>query len=355
MGFAIEPAAKRELLRWAIAACLILVAFLAAESAYRVRLFGWPALVAPVEYAATRLDRFDERWFDRRLNGLPVDYRGRERGAPFTTGHLGFRMPDRPMAKPAGTVRIALLGFSIDLGSTVPDDETYAARLQRMADADTAAGALPPVEVLNLSTPGPDLPRLGRLYDEYGRAFDVDAVILPLHLSQPIVPARPTAAAAQREAITYIEGNLLGDFYLAYERRILRRTLWQALGRPRWSAPPPELSEDPAALAHALVDPALVRRIRADGRSVVLAPMLRPAHNAATDADRAVLAYLAREFADDPCIRLLDTLPAQAGRIGLEQRVFAWDNHPDATVHALYADVLYPRLLPAIAGLAACR
>lgn len=355
MGFTVESAAKRQLLRWALWTLALVVVVLVAESAYRVRAFGWVALGSPVEYAATRLDRFNDRWFLPRLNGLPVGYRGRDRGALFTTGSLGFRMADRPAAKPQGTVRIALLGFSIDLGDAVPDDAIYAARLQRMADADAAAGLLPPVEILNFSTPGPDLPRLGRIYDQYGREFDVDAVILPLHLAQALVLAAPTKAAAQREAITYIGGNLMGDFYLFYERRVLRREFWRRLGLPNWNPLPPALSQDPATLAQAPLDPALVRRIRADGRIVILAPMLRPVHNAATDLDRAVLAYVVEAFKDDPCVRLLDTLPGLDGKIGRDQRVFAWDNHPDAAVHALYAEILYPLLLPTLADPAACR
>lgn len=354
--FTIEPAARTRLRQWLVLGIALLAAAMAAESAYRVRLFGWAALAAPIDYAATRLDRFDLRWGGEWRNGLPVNYRGRNLGASFTTGSFGFRMADRPWEKPPGTTRLAVIGYSIDLGHGVSDDDNYVMRLQRMADAATRTGTLPPVEILNLSMLGPQRRRQARIYDDYARRFDADAVLLPLYLGMAAIGGPlATQASAELRAVDTVDMTILGDFYLTYAREHLRRVAGRTLGLPSWSKPSPPASEAPVVRAHALVDATLVRRIRAEGRAVLLVAMLRPLHPAATGADRAALAVLAAEFADDPCIRMLATLPGLDRQIRRDQTVLPWDYHPDAGVHALYAATIFPLLRPTFADPGACR
>lgn len=354
--FTIEPAARKRLRQWLVCLVGVFALLVVGEEAFRVLKFGWASIASPVEYSATRLDRFGLRWDEAQMNTLPVNYRGRNLGAVFNTGSLGFRMADRPLAKPPGTLRVGVIGYSIDLGHGVGDDETYLMRLQRMADEATRAGKLPAVEFLNFSSIGQQIRRQRRVYEAYAAQFDLDAVMLPLY---PDAPAYPKPAGKpsqpQRQVADSIETTFLGDFYLTYGRQYLRRRATRFLGLPNWSRPGPERLRDPLAIAQALIEAELVRRIRADGRAVIIMPLLRPLHGVATDDDRAVIAAVAAAFADDPCIRVLDSLPGLDGKITPDQTVMPWDNHPDAEVHALYAETIFPLLLPALADPGACR
>jgi len=354
--FTIEPAARKRLRQWLLCLIGVFALLVIGEEAFRILRFGWGSLASPVEYSATRLDRFGLRWDEAQMNTLPVNYRGRNLGAVFTTGSLGFRMADRPFAKPPGTLRVGIIGYSIDLGHGVGDDETYAMRLQRMADEAARVGRLPPVEFLNFSSIGRQTRRQRRVYETYGVQFDLDAVMLPLYPDAPVYP-KPAAKPPrpQQQVADSIETTFLGDFYLTYGRQYLRRRATRFLGWPNWSRPGPERLRDPVAIARGLIEAELVRRIRSDGRAVIIMPLLRPLHGVATDADRAVIAAVAAEFADDPCIRVLDTLPGLDGKITPDETVMPWDNHPDAEVHALYADTLFPLLLPMLVDPGACR
>jgi lysophospholipase L1-like esterase len=71
--------------------------------------------------------------------------------APVRTNSRGFRGPELPETKPAGTIRIVGLGDSVMFGWGVSEDETYLCRLQNLLAA-VAAGDR--VEVLNLAVPG---------------------------------------------------------------------------------------------------------------------------------------------------------------------------------------------------------
>jgi hypothetical protein len=105
------------------------------------------------------MDVMDDR-DDRLFYSYKPNVTGILNGASFTTNADGLRDRDYPFAKPAGTLRIALIGSSHDAGVGVATAETYEnlaeaaldARLR--ADASTTAGAPRRLEILNFSAAG---------------------------------------------------------------------------------------------------------------------------------------------------------------------------------------------------------
>jgi hypothetical protein len=87
---------------------------------------------------------------------LPLSWSGEGRHAetyeriPLRVNSLGVRGPDLVWSKPAGTLRILCLGDDVTLADGLPEQETYAGRLQTIL-----AGRLPQsVEVINAGLPG---------------------------------------------------------------------------------------------------------------------------------------------------------------------------------------------------------
>ncbi|NNE42809.1 MAG: hypothetical protein HKN12_01245, partial [Gemmatimonadetes bacterium] len=70
--------------------------------------------------------------------------------APLRTNSRGMRDEEYPVEKPAGTLRIALVGGSHSMGSGVADDETFEALLEVRLDAASAGR----VEILNFAVGG---------------------------------------------------------------------------------------------------------------------------------------------------------------------------------------------------------
>jgi lysophospholipase L1-like esterase len=75
------------------------------------------------------------------------------KGQVHRTNSLGFRGPERPLAKPPGAFRIVVIGDSLTMGEGVLAEETYAARLERSLRGANGAR----FEVLNLGLSGINL------------------------------------------------------------------------------------------------------------------------------------------------------------------------------------------------------
>ena len=84
----------------------------------------------------------------------------------------GLRGPERPFAKPAGTVRIVLLGDSTAWGWGVEDGEAFA----RLAEAELGPG----VEICNLAVPGYSTDQELLILEREGVRHEPDLVLLAL-------------------------------------------------------------------------------------------------------------------------------------------------------------------------------
>jgi lysophospholipase L1-like esterase len=85
----------------------------------------------------------DQDSFMKRLDGKSI---------PIHINHYGQRGADYPLQKPAGELRLIVLGDSLTMGKGVGDDETFAAQLQRLLAEQR--GPTRPVRVINAGVNG---------------------------------------------------------------------------------------------------------------------------------------------------------------------------------------------------------
>lgn len=87
----------------------------------------------------------------RNFSGRVFDAESRQ-FVQVRTDHEGFRGPDRPLEKPAGVRRVAILGDSMIAALGVEEDETLVAQLEQLLNRQ--APAQQRWEVLNFGVPG---------------------------------------------------------------------------------------------------------------------------------------------------------------------------------------------------------
>ncbi len=85
----------------------------------------------------------------------------------------GLRGPRYPAVKPAGTIRILVLGDSLAYGWRVEEEETYARRLEAMLNRDGRRR----FEVINLGVPGYRAVQVVERLKEKGLSYDPDLIV----------------------------------------------------------------------------------------------------------------------------------------------------------------------------------
>lgn len=116
-----------------------------------------------------------------------VHHRSAEYDYEYRTNAYGFRGPDLPLAKPDGTRRIVVVGDSFVAGSGVPEEDLLTTRLQELLNPSGGASAAPRYEVVNVGRPGTSTVRELDLYEDVGRKFEPDVVVLCYYLGNDLV------------------------------------------------------------------------------------------------------------------------------------------------------------------------
>jgi hypothetical protein len=120
-------------------------------------------------------------------------------GHEIVIGSHGMRNRETPVAKPAGTFRILVLGDSVPFGFGVAEEDAFPRVVERMLDAKPPAG-YQHVEVINAAVPGANLVDSYFFLDKRGLAYQPDLVILTL-VRDDVPEVEKTAAAAARRIV----------------------------------------------------------------------------------------------------------------------------------------------------------
>lgn len=314
-----------------------------------------------------------------------AEFRNRDYAYIQHVNSLGLRGPEIPLEKPAGTVRVLMLGDSFTMGKGVEDDQTFSVLLdRRLADSVRACGG-PRVEVVNAGVDS-YAPVLEALYlrTELHR-LTPDVVVVNLDVSDLMqeqayravaergpdgaigaVPQRPGAVSRYEKVRGWTERNL-------FLTRIVVYYLKRAIGTPDVSVRGVVNEASYEVVAHTLVGDvdrsrewadvfASIREMQrfADSAGIGFAMTHYPWAHQVSDTQwvpgrRAFLPRDARPsgvtqqtvntLAAARGIPLIDAFPAFAAGVTTETLYYPNDAHWTAAGHRVMADVLEAALL----------
>src|SRR5262249_1784322 len=138
----------------------------------------------------------------------------------FTINQQGFRGAPVAVPKAPGTVRIAVLGRSTELGYSLADEESWPAQLEQFLNHDGATR----YEVLNFGFIQQQLTRIIRLYERAARPLAPDVVLFSvglrdLHANQRQsvwTPSRPPHRGLERVGDTLFVCHWLRTAFSSY-------------------------------------------------------------------------------------------------------------------------------------------
>ena len=151
--------------RLLLVSCGLLIGGLIAESTLMLLGVSYPLFYAPDVYAGSRLRPGFEGWYQK------------EGRAYIQVNRWGFRDREHSLAKPPGTLRIAVLGDSFAEALQVPLEQTFWSVLERQLSTAKAGSALD-VEVLNFGVSGYGTGQQLRVLRQYVWQFQPDVVLL---------------------------------------------------------------------------------------------------------------------------------------------------------------------------------
>ena len=291
----------------------------------------------PAEWKTLRDLGAERNTRDARLKELVPGMRVQFLGAPFTINADGLRDRSYSRAKPAGVLRLAILGQSYVMGSGVDDSLTFENVLEdRLTREWAPAHGYDRVEIINFGAPAFTAQQQHAAIAQ-GRiaAFQPDVVILVGH--------RKELRQVTEYVLQYMERRHLGPLpdtvaatvaQVGIRRGMLRDEALQRL------AP-----ETPRLLAWVYRD--IVRMVRADGATPVFAHIPMP-----FDHESRVLPVLMEAVGTAGFARVLDLDLVYRGHDESALVLAEWDRHPNVAGHRLIADALFEELAPALAALA---
>lgn len=112
---------------------------------------------------------------------LLPSYSGTFKDAEFSTNSWGIRDQAYPLEKSPHTLRIALLGASMEMAAGVRNSEVYEAIVEEKLNNQPGNRAYETVELMNFSIGGYGMTQKVLLLDEFVARFDPDIVMLPIY------------------------------------------------------------------------------------------------------------------------------------------------------------------------------
>jgi D-alanyl-lipoteichoic acid acyltransferase DltB (MBOAT superfamily) len=245
----------------------------------------------------------------------------------FTTNQYGMRDRNYPLEKDKYSLRMAMLGGSIELGSGVGDDETFENLLEDKLNEEDLWPYFKKIEILNFAIAGLHYPKQVGIAEERVKPFKPDILIYPFHLREEgkalksfselftdpstlknhpellkyISLANITAETSRQEAIRNLEPYKRELFIWALER--MGQFCSEQDIIPIWLYVP-------------------TRMVR---------------------SQQIEFEYLS-EIAQSQGFFILDIRSAFEGYENKELRVAKWDNHPSALGHQLIANALFEEM-----------
>ncbi len=120
--------------------------------------------------------------------------------AEYRYNRDGFRGPDRPYLKPAGTRRIVVLGDSFMEGYQFGDDELMTAKLEAMLNENGARN-----EVINIGISGWGTAQEYLAYRRFGRLYQPDIVILMMSTCNDIIDTTKQLSDIYKQRLNYLK------------------------------------------------------------------------------------------------------------------------------------------------------
>lgn len=269
-------------------------------------------------------------------------------GLRFSTNSYGLRDREYALEKPAGTVRIALLGPSHVMGNGVADGETFEQVLEDRLNREAPAGRR--YEILNFGVDGFTLPQQLAMLEERAWRFSPDLVLVTQYHRSTVMTERylikilnkgievPPGPLADQMTAAGLLPHADGNLPIPFES-------WRAAARSLGLKP--RMPRDEAAarahrIASAVNDTAIdgiAASARAHGTPVIALGL----NVVIDDAPDQVPNAAAFASAGIPMLDMFDVFP-EAERPAL--RVAPWDDHPNAAGHRLISERLYRELVP---------
>jgi lysophospholipase L1-like esterase len=111
-------------------------------------------------------------------------------GVFYRTNRFGVRGPDFPERKPPRTFRVLVIGDSVTMGAGVPEEDVYAARIERRLNEDLEAGRPDRrFHVINLGIGGLDAAHIMSRLERRGLRFEPDLIVYGYTLNDIEGPA----------------------------------------------------------------------------------------------------------------------------------------------------------------------
>ncbi len=251
-------------------------------------------------------------------------------GRRFTTNRHGMRDRDYPVAKPAGTYRIALLGSSIDMGWGIGDGETYESLLEDwLNDHARRRGVGRRFEVLNFAVAAYGPAQRYASLSRRAMAFEPDLVIysatmldarlLELHLAgllmRKVDPTYPFLRRALADAGITDEDTRTGP-----DRQFVHKDAAKLKVRAHYW---PILDGILGALA---------ADCRSSGLPLVIVAIPRAGGLDSPEACAGAVARL-EGIAARQAVPVIDLTAAFGNQNASKFEVAAWDDHPNALGH----------------------